>query len=464
MRKTIILCIMICLLACNSFAAVTLPAIFTDNMVLQRNSKVSVWGWANASEKVKIVGSWNPADTTVAVTGNNARWMASLTTTEAGGPYTLTVIGQNTITLQNVMLGEVWICSGQSNMEWSVNAGIANGEQEAAMANHPNIRFFHIPKIGADFPQDDCKTSWDVCTPQTMRATSAVGYFFGRELQNNLHVPVGLIVSVWGGTPAEVWVQKDLIENDPVLKASAYDDKAPWWPSAPGTTYNAMIAPVVPYGIAGTIWYQGESNRYRPHTYAQLMRTLIESWRKDFGKEFPFYYVQIAPYTYDDKGKAYIVREQQAKTMEVPKTGMVVVSDLVDNIKDIHPKNKLDVGKRLANWALAETYGKPIGIYKSPMYKSMKVDKNKVRLSFENATNGLKVRGKNISHFQVAGEDRKFVEATAQLKGNEIVVYNKTVTKPVAVRFCFDETSTPDVFNKEGLPLAPFRTDTWEID
>jgi sialate O-acetylesterase len=195
------------------------------------------------------------------------------------------------------------------------------------------------------------------------------------------------------------------------------------------------------------------------------MRTLIESWRRDFDKPFPFYYVQIAPFTYDNKGKAYIVREQQAKTMkEVPNTGMVVVSDLVDNIKDIHPKNKLDVGKRLAAWALGETYGKKQGIYKSPMYQSMKVEKGKVRLSFENADNGLQLRGKTITGFQIAGEDHQFVDATAQLKGKEIIVSSKAVKNPAAVRFCFDETSMPNVFNKEGLPLAPFRTDNWEVE
>jgi sialate O-acetylesterase len=464
MRKLVAISLFL-LIHFQILAKITLPAVFTDNMVLQRNSQVAIWGWANPSEKIKIVGSWNSKDTIVAITKNTSQWMAKLPTTEAGGPYTLTLIAGNTITLQNVMLGEVWICSGQSNMEWSVNAGIINGEQEAAQANHPNIRFFHIPRVGADFPQDDCKASWTVCTPETMRTTSAVGYFFGRELQQNLNVPIGLIVSAWGGTPAEVWVPKDLIENNSALKNAAYDDGAAWWPSAPGTTYNAMIAPVVPYGIAGAIWYQGESNRYRPHTYGQLMTTLIESWRKDFEKPFPFYYVQIAPYTYDNKGKAYIVREQQAKTMkEVPNTGMVVVSDLVDNIKDIHPKNKLDVGKRLAAWALAETYGKKQGIYKSPMYQSMKAEKGKIRVSVENADNGLQVKGKTITGFQIAGEDQKFVDATAQLKGKEIIVSSKAVKNPVAVRFCFDETSMPIVFNKEGLPLAPFRTDTWEVE
>jgi sialate O-acetylesterase len=303
MLKTIALSVFLFIIYFKSLASITLPAVFTDNMVLQQNAEVAIWGWGNPGEKLKIIGSWNNKDTVVATAQNNSAWNTRIKTIQAGGPYTLTIIGSSTVTLKNVMLGEVWICSGQSNMEWSVNYGIANGEEEAALANHPNIRFFHIPKIGAAYPQQDCKANWAVCTPQTMRATSAVGYFFGRELQKNMNVPIGLIVSAWGGTPAEVWVQQELVENNPALKASTYDDKASGWPSAPGTTYNSMIAPVVPYEIAGAIWYQGESNRYKPQTYAQLMRTLIESWRKDFNKDFPFYYVQIAPFTYDSKVK-----------------------------------------------------------------------------------------------------------------------------------------------------------------
>ena len=233
-------------------AAIHLPALFTDHMVLQRNTQVAVWGWGNPAERIKIVGSWNNQDTVTATAGNNSYWITRLKTTEAGGPYTLTIIGSSTIQLNNVMLGEVWICSGQSNMEWSVNNGITNGEQEAASAQYPNIRFFHVPRIGAAAPQQDCKAAWAPCTPTTMRATSAVGYFFGRELYQNLNVPVGLIVSAWGGTPAETWVPEELIAADPVLQAGLAPENDPRWPSDPGVTYNGMDCSAHPVSGCGS--------------------------------------------------------------------------------------------------------------------------------------------------------------------------------------------------------------------
>jgi sialate O-acetylesterase len=347
-------------------------------------------------------------------------------------------------------------------MEMNVNWKLINGEEDAAKANNPNIRIFHVQKIGAEYPQENCNATWAVCTPETMRNTSAVGYFFARELQQKLNVPVGIIVSAWGGTPAEVWIEKSRIEKNPTLNAHKYNEKYDWWPGTPGTLYNSMIAPFVPYGIAGAIWYQGESNCGNHQIYSELMKTLIENWRADFKKEFPFYLVQIAPYTYGDKGTSEYIREQQELvTKNVPNTGMVVITDLVDNIKDIHPKNKSDVGKRLANYALAETYKQNIGAYKSPAYQSMQLEKDKVRLSFSNVLTGLKSTGKTPMQFLIAGDDQKFVPATAKIDGATIVLSSKLVKTPVAVRFCFDDTSMPDVFSTEGLPLAPFRTDKW---
>jgi len=281
-------------------------------------------------------------------------------------------------------------------------------------------------------------------------------------LQQKLNVPVGIIVSAWGGTPAEVWIEKSRIENNEELYKNRYTEKYDWWPGDPGICYNSMIAPVVPFGIAGAIWYQGESNCVNHKIYASLMQMLIENWRSDFKKEFPFYFVQIAPYNYGENGTSEYVREQQAKTEKtVRNTGMVVVSDLVDDIKNIHPRNKLDVGKRLANFALAETYKKKVGAYKSPAFQTMQVTGNEIRLSFENVLTGIKSTGKAPSQFLVAGTDRKFVQATAKVDGKTILVSSKEITNPVAVRFCFDDTLLPDVFSSEGLPLAPFRTDNW---
>lgn len=459
-----ILLILMVLLALNSalFAKISLPSVFSDNMVLQQNSDVAIWGWSDPSETVKIVTSWNTKDTVKVKADNAAAWKTTIRTISAGGPYSIQIIGNNGVTLNNVMLGEVWICSGQSNMEWSVNSKIINGEEEAAKANNPNIRIYHVPKIAADYPQQDCNANWTVCSPETMRVTSAVGYFFARELQQKLNVPVGIIVSAWGGTPAETWIEKSRIENNPVLNKSKITEYFSWCPSAVGTMYNSMIYPIVPFGIAGAIWYQGETNCSNYPVYSQLMKTLIENWRGDFNKDFPFYLVQIAPFNYGDKGTSEYLREQQeiiSKT--VTNTGMVVISDLVDDIKNIHPKDKLNVGKRLANYALAETYKQNVGAYKSPAYQSMQLEKDKVRLTFGDVLNGLKCTGKTPEKFLIAGDDQKFVPATAKMDGNTIVLYSKLVKNPVAVRFCFDDTTMPDVFSNEGLPLAPFRTDKW---
>jgi len=464
-RKIAILYISILLFTPGAFAEIELPAVFGDNMVLQQRTEVAIWGWGWPGEELKIVGSWNSSDTATAKADNKAYWQASLKTGEAGGPYTLTILGSSTITLENVMLGEVWICSGQSNMEWSFNHNILNAEEEVANADYPDIRIFLIPKIGDDHPQRDCKAGWAECSPTTVRPTSAVAYFFARELHQKLDIPVGIIVSAWGGTPAEVWMRKELVEDDPELKeGSGKIPEYPWWPNLPGIAYNGMIAPVVPYGLAGAIWYQGESNTHSPDTYAKLLRTLIESWRKDFGRTFPFYYVQIAPYTYDPETKAFLLREQQVKAMGTPNTGMVVISDLVHDVRDIHPVNKQDVGKRLANWALAETYGVSGIAYKSPLYKSMEIEKGKIRIRFENAENGLVCPDKKITHFRIAGEDRQFMDAEARIKGNDVIVYSKQIKQPVAVRFSFDNSSIPNLFSTEGLPVSLFRTDNWDME
>ena len=462
MKRILIILFVLFAFNANMFAKIILPSVFADHMVLQQNSKVAIWGWSDPGETVKIVTSWNSKDTVKVKADNSSAWKTTIKTIGAGGPYSIRILGSSNVELKNVMLGEVWICSGQSNMEMSVNWKLINGEEDAAKANNPNIRIFHVQKIGAEYPQQTCNATWTVCTPETMRATSAVGYFFARELQQKLNVPVGIIVSAWGGTPAEVWIEKSRIENNATLNNHKYNEKFDWWPGTPGVLYNSMIAPVIPYGIAGAIWYQGESNCGNYQTYSSLMKTLIENWRSDFKKDFPLYLVQIAPYNYGNNGTSEYLREQQEiVTKTVPNTGMVVISDLVDNIKDIHPKNKMDVGKRLANYALAETYKQNVGAYKSPAFQSMQFEKDKVRLAFSNVVTGLKSTGKTPVQFLIAGDDKKFIPATAKIEGSTIILSSKLVKTPVAVRFCFDDNSMPDVFSAEGLPLAPFRTDKW---
>src|SRR6188768_2166572 len=314
-----------------SSATIRLPAIIGDHMVLQQNSTVKIWGWCDAAEKIKLKTGW---DTTTynAVGGSNAKWMIELKTPKAGGPYKITITGSNTIEIEDVLIGEVWLCSGQSNMEMSVSWGLKQYEPDVAAATNKNIRFFYVPRITAEYPQDDLKAKWVVCNPEDMRRFSMVGYFFGQKINAELNSPVGLINSSWGGTPAEVWTPKEAITADPVLEAASKQLKeAAWWPVQTAYNYNAMIYPFINYNIAGALWYQGEANVGTAATYNQLMSTMIRSWRKAWGKEFPFYYVQIAPFS--GYTSAYL-REQQTKTLLVPKTGMVVTSDLVDNIKD----------------------------------------------------------------------------------------------------------------------------------
>jgi len=298
-----------------------------------------------------------------------------------------------------------------------------------------------------------------------MKKFSLVGYFFGQKLQQDLNVPVGLINSSWGGTPAEVWTPKEVVENDTALKKAAGAlTPARGWPITAAATYNAMIYPLTNYNIAGVLWYQGESNTGTSQTYQSLFTSMIGSWRKAWQKEFPFYFVQIAPYTYGNNNIGALLREAQTKTLSYPKTGMVVTSDLVDNIKDIHPQMKKEVGVRLANLALADTYGKAITGYRGPIYKSMKVDKDKIGINFDNADGGLVTKGGMPTEFYIAGEDKNFVPAQARIEGNTVVVSSKDVKSPVAVRFGFSNTAMPNLYSKSGLPVNLFRTDEWPLN
>lgn len=453
------------LLSFHSMAAIRLPSVIASNMVLQQQSEVNLWGWADPGEKIFVTASWDNKTDSVTTT-RDANWKIKISTPRAGGPYTITLKGNSTIVLDNILIGEVWICSGQSNMEWSSYQNLQQIIDEMPNANNTNIRLFHIPKTTATAPQDNSAGQWKVCSPETLKGFSAVGYFFGKKLQHDLNVPIGLINASWGGTPAEVWTPAKEVTDDPVLKAAAdKQNLTPWWPGLPGYAYNAMISPLTNFTIAGAIWYQGESNTGTAATYQQLFSKMISSWRKAWEKEFPFYYVQIAPYAYGNKNIGALLREQQAKTLSLPRTGMVVITDLVDNVKDIHPKNKKDVADRLANWALAETYNLNIPAYKNPVYKSMEVKDNKVSLYFDNAPTGFMVKGKEKpSEFFIAGEDRNFLPAEVKLEKDKLIVYNKTIKKPVAVRFAFSNTAMPNVFSKEGLPVGPFRTDDWEVD
>ena len=445
----------------RTIAEVRLPSIIGNHMVMQQKSDVNLWGWCAPSEKISVKCSW---DTTRYTTKGNsgAKWHLKIKTPEAGGPFTITI--NDKLVVEDIMVGELWVCSGQSNMEWSGTQKLKQALDEAPNATNQKIRFFYVPKATAETVQEDVKAGWRVCTPDEMIRFSAIGYFFGKKLQNELKVPVGLINSNWGGTPAEAWTPKEIVENDPVLKeASLKLRPSDGWPITPGSCFPAMIAPLTKLRIAGVIWYQGESNTQNYASYAILMSKLISAWRAAWDQNFPFYFVQIAPFSYGFYNVGALIREQQTTCLSIPKTGMVVVQDLVDDVNNIHPVKKIEVANRLANLALADTYGFKNVVYKYPMYKGMVMEKNRIRILFDNVDNGLLSTAKVPNEFYIAGADQKFLFANARIEGKTVVVWNKAIKEPVAVRFGFANTSIPNLFNKEGMPVNLFRTDQWEV-
>jgi sialate O-acetylesterase len=625
-------------------ANVTMPRIFSDNMVLQRNKPIPVWGWAKSGETVWV--QLNKQKKSVKA-DKNGNWRLNLSTENAGGPYTLSVRSGNVVTFSNVLVGEVWICSGQSNMEWLLQSA-NNAEEELMVADYPEIRNFNVPKSINTVLQNDMKSgNWEMCTPKNARNFSAVGYFFARKLYQELNIPIGLIHTSWGGTEIETWTsgtalqqsdefknvmsampalnldsvnrikdiqlhkdflvwQKELLEPElmdtwhkpdiddskwsklmepaawekqglyavdgklvfrksftvkkdeagkaAILELGKVDDNdvtyingfkvgatdgfnihrkyiippgilkegknvvavqvednvggggfhgdkgmkinfgkreesiAGLWSykilsltdanlssildpnQFPTLLFNAMVNPLISFGIQGVIWYQGESNTKRAVQYRQAFPLMINDWRKHWNQgDFPFYFVQLASYNAGgtaDKNAGYEwaeLREAQTMTLSLPNTGMAVTTD-IGNPADIHPRNKQNVGLRLALLALDKTYKKAL-VSNGPMFKSMKIEGNKLILSYSNTGSGLMTTDKfgYVKGFEIAGADRTFVYAKAYIKGSEVVVYSDDVTSPVAVRFgWFDDASENNLFNKEGLPASPFTTDTWD--
>ncbi len=451
-----------------AFAQIKLPSIISDNMILQQNFDASIWGWATPGEKVSVIASWDQKEITTTADANG-KWLVKLATPQAGGTHTITI---NDTVLKNILIGEVWICSGQSNMQWTVKQS-DNAEAEIAAANYPAIRLFYVAREFADEPKKNCYGKWTECNSQTASSFSAVAYFFGREVHWELRVPIGLIHTSWGGTPAEAWTRKEVLQADPELAiySKRFEEKIavsepgilPLNQGSPSSLYNAMIAPLIPFGIRGAIWYQGESNAREAKLYEKLFPTMIENWREDWRHgDFPFYFVQIAPYNYEVPLICALLRDAQRKSLSVPNTGMAVTLDIGDP-NDIHPRNKQEVGKRLALWALAEDYGKQNLIHSGPLYQSMKIEKSKIRLLFDQVGSGFMVKGGKLTHFEIAGDDQKFFPAGARIDGKTVLVSSDQVKKPVAVRFAFNNTDEPNLFNEEGLPASSFRTDDWEI-
>jgi sialate O-acetylesterase len=450
--------------ALSGYGNIRLPRIIGSNMVLQQRDSVKIWGWADPYEEITVTPSWGP-QTYKATGSRDARWEVKVATPAAGGPYTITIKGKNTIVLDNVMTGEVWVCSGQSNMEMSAQKGLQDVKAELPSARLHNIRFFHIPQTTAPYPQDDCEGQWAACDSITLQAFSAVAYFFGKRLSRELNVPIGLIGASWGGTAAEVWTPDSIVRNDPVLQqAAATIVPSGMCPYQPGYAFNAMIAPVTPYAVAGAIWYQGENNTGAAATYKRLFTAMIDGWRAAWKRDLPFYFVQIAPFRYRVQNTGALLREAQLQSMAHHKTGMVVITDLVADTNDVHPANKHDVGLRLANLALADTYHRQGIPFQSPVFKSMRIRGNRAVITFSHADKGLIIKGTSATEWMIAGEDKIFHPAEVTIDRHSVIVSGKMVKAPVAVRYGFRDAAMGNVFSREGLPLAPFRTDNWEVE
>ncbi|WP_010586254.1 sialate O-acetylesterase [Schlesneria paludicola] len=474
------------------YANVKLPNVFGDHMVLQQGQKNKVWGTADAGEAVTVSVDKQTHSATAAADGT---WNVMLEPLAVGGPYELTVKGKNEVKFTDILVGEVWVCSGQSNMQWSVKQS-NDPDLEKLAAKYPKIRMINFPQVGTQSPiwsHDDRR--WKVCTPETVDDFSAVGYFFARQLYETLGVPIGMINNAWGGSACEAWINRDTLNADPKFKPmmdrwvqmetkfaelTAKGDQLTdeekkaltgltnqmGGNHRPANIYNGVLKSHLGYGIKGAIWYQGESNAGRAYQYRDLFPLMIKSWRDEWKQgDFPFYWVQLADFYPEkpqpDESSWAELREAQTMTMtRLPNTGEAVIIDIGEG-RDIHPKNKVDVGRRLARWALAKDYGVKIA-YHSPQYKSMAKKDNKIVLTFDHIEGGwrpfdvLEPRG-----FSIATEDGKFVWAKAAIqKDNTIEVWSDEVTSPAAVRYGWADNPIVNMFGANGLPLTPFRTDS----
>jgi sialate O-acetylesterase len=451
-------------------AEVKLPAIFTDNMVLQQQTQVAIWGKATVNSSVTVRTSWNGKSYS-AHTNKDGSWKVKISTPSAGGPHSITVTEGKSITLRNIMIGEVWVCSGQSNMEMPMkgyrNQPVSGSNEYIATSSNNNIRLITIPKKASLIALDDFEGTWNLCEPENVSEFSATAYFFGLMLNKALNVPIGLICTSWGGTRIEPWISEAGLTKFDWVKIP--DKNTPQQdnlsPQTPTVLFNAMINPIAGYGIRGAIWYQGESNRNEAVQYQKLLPGLAENWRNIWGiGEFPFYYVQIAPYDYGQDGSnSAFLREAQLKAVTaVPNLGMACIMDCGEK-NCIHPSNKTAAGDRLAYLALVKTYGKKGIACEGPVLKEMKIDGNQVNLTFDNAPNGLIATNGGLYCFEVAGANRRFYPAEAFITGTGITLFSPTVSAPVAVRYAFKDFIIGDLFNTEGLPASSFRTDDWDV-
>lgn len=463
-------CLLFLAIPMSLSAQVTVSSMFANGMVLQQNTDINIWGWTNPGESISVTGSWDNL-TVKTATDLNKKWMLKLHTPAAktdGTAYTITIKGTNTIVLNNVLIGEVWLLSGQSNMEMPLEgwdgAPVENSVQSIAGANYPNIRLMIVGKKSSAVPLVNIEKnlvngSWTACTPTSAKAFSALGYFFGKELNTKLNIPIGLVQSVWWGSSCETWANVASLNQ-----VADYKNKGPWIPigtddnQTANVLYNGMIAPIVPFTFAGVLWYQGETNVGRAQQLTELFPAMIDGWRYDFQKsDLPFYYVQICPYNYG--GSLPDLREAQSYALLMKNTGMVGTLDVGD-YTNIHPAKKEPVGHRMALLALAKNYGNSELVYSGPQYKSMTTEGNKIRISFDYAESGLKATDNSPAQFEVSGSDLVFKPAKTLIDGSTLLVWNDNIIEPKQVRYAWLDAAVATLFNNDGLPATPFRTNT----
>lgn len=464
MRFLLLLPIFICLVM-HTRAEIRLPAIFSSHMVLQQNTEVEFWGWAAPIDKITVICSWLPGqEFNASADKTTLRWSIRLTTPPASlSSHTITIKGGWTdLVLSDILFGEVWLCSGQSNMEWQPawgNVDITEAQYKAADDN--GLRFLTVPRQASPEAQADIRSEWQASNRQTMSIFSATAYFFGRELRDRLGIPVGLINASWGGTPIEVWMHEDHFAEGGKFQNLLPEAHPVWRYGRPGSQWNGMIAPLKSLKIKGFLWYQGETNTFNPTDYPALLEQMITDWRADFNDpNLPFYFVQIAPWRYSVPFEGAAVRDAQLRAFrKISQTGMVVISDIGD-LDDIHPRNKTDVGKRLAAWALSHTYGIPYVLVCGPLYKSLRPEGQNLYVQFDFVGQGIQAKDK-LTGFEIAGADRRFFPAMAAIEGAEVRVWSDSVREPVAVRYGYDNLAVPSLFNSGGLPASTFRSDDW---
>ena len=474
-----------------TFGKLTLPSLFGDNMVLQRDAFVKVWGFSEPGRDISIKVQWQ-SETIKTVCSDDGSWMSLVKTPSDKGPYVISISdGVDNLQLNDVLAGEVWLCSGQSNMGFGLRS-CDTAETDVPKADYPEIRFFGVNRRLADVPQQDCEGNWLVCQPDVAAWYSGVAYYFARKVRLEEDVPIGIIQAAVGGTPADSWISRDVLLSDPQTVCSVerydslmksydtrykdYQDKLSKWEEVkdnpqpkprvpmgpehfqrPYALWNGMINPLLNYRIAGVLWYQGEGNSWRADQYRKMFPMLIESWRESFRQgDFPFYYVQIAPYDYGTPLIAAELREAQQEALSLANTAMVCTMDIGDN-KDIHPKNKKDVGERLATIALNRVYHVVNGNDSGPMYAGKDIKDGSIRIYFDNADSGL-LLNEPAEYFEIAGDDGVYYKAVGEVDGNTLILRSDEVDNPVNVRYGWSNTAGADLFNKDGLPAYPFRT------